>query len=381
MEETRSRSGWVTLKDIATRCGVSVPTVSRALRYPERHSAALTSRIQAIAAELGYDPDLHAGARRLVLSRFGRATIHHLIALVFPPYFFRSPFFAETYQGILDVLSPAGFGLLVLDTESVRANRLPPNIRRCEIDGLIVAERLLHLEALLRVMHHNEGLCDCPVTSLFTQSPRCYNVSVDNVAAGEATAGHLLDLGHRRILHMRRATEAAIPAGHQRQLREEGYARACKTRGLDPNAVLHTFLADTDFWHQAIDAAANPLFAAYNFTTGSPDHPLARELREHPEITAVLAPNDGGAILTRHYARAAGRRVPDDLSIVGFDDTTPMFDDAGENMLTTLHMPLNEIGRQAAHLALKQAFGEDGELNRTTIIDATLIIRGSTVRR
>ena len=120
----------VTLKGIAAHCGLSVATVSRALRYPTRHSEETTRRIMDAAQALGYDPARHDGARRLVLSRFGKVVLNHLIALIFPPYFYRANYFADIFQGILDVLTPEGFGLLTVDAAEGTDHTLPPSFTR-----------------------------------------------------------------------------------------------------------------------------------------------------------------------------------------------------------------------------------------------------------
>ena len=102
------KHGVVTLKDIAEHCGVTVATVSRALRDPERHSKDTTERIMQAAAELGYDPLHHQGARRLALSRFGKHLVNHLIAVIFPPYFYRANYFAEILQDCWTCSRPRG---------------------------------------------------------------------------------------------------------------------------------------------------------------------------------------------------------------------------------------------------------------------------------
>ena len=103
-----TREHAVTQRDIAERCGVHQTAVSQALRHDPSISAATRERILAVALELGYDPEQHDAARRLVSRRHGTRIINRLIALFLPPRFHQSTYFLKLFQGIWDVVSAEG---------------------------------------------------------------------------------------------------------------------------------------------------------------------------------------------------------------------------------------------------------------------------------
>ncbi len=127
----------VTLKDVARHCAVDVSTVSRALRDAHRHSEATTRRIQAAAGELGYNPARHQAARRLVMRRFRRAGDQSSDRPRVSALFLSRDFFRGHLQGVLDVLTPAGYGLLTVDAEHADHYGLPASFSCGDVDGVI----------------------------------------------------------------------------------------------------------------------------------------------------------------------------------------------------------------------------------------------------
>ena len=104
---------------------------------------------------------------------------------------------------------------------------------------------------------------------------------------------------------------------------------------------------------------------------------LASYLREHPEITAVLAMNDASALRAWALLEREGIRVPRDVSIVGFDDTDPKLDADGRNLLTTVRLPLEELGREAARQLVGAITGRT-KREEPVILPTELVVRGST---
>lgn len=367
----------VTMKDIAVRCGVDVSTVSRALRDPERHSEATTQRVLAAAKELGYDPAAHQAARRLVMRRFGKQLNNHLIALLFPPFFYRANYFAEMFQGILDVLTPEGYGLLTVDTGNSSNHPLPASFSSGDVDGVIAVadSSLTHtLKYLWTDSSHH-----CPVVSLILPHAGCSSVAIDFQGAAYTAAAHLLDLGHRHILQFQ-ANDVNAPdaTSNPKILSLAGYQQAFLDRGLDPAQYLHFHPLDHKLQKYAFVAMSHPKLAALSASTEwASAHPLLKELRRCPEITAMLAPNDPSAIIIRYMLRAGGYRVPEDFSLVGFDDSDPLLDEQGKNMLTTMRIPLRQVGRRAARLIINRVTGR-AKKEQQVLLTSTLIIRGST---
>lgn len=108
-----------------------------------------------------------------------------------------------------------------------------------------------------------------------------------------------------------------------------------------------------------------------------PDDPLATTLQAHPEITAFLAPNDASAHLAYDLFSRLGLRVPDDISLVGFDDTEPLYNAEGDNILTTVRLPLEELGRESARLLIARITRSEPE-QREIMLPTELVIRGTT---
>jgi LacI family transcriptional regulator len=363
---------------IAEQCGVSVATVSRALRHPERHRQETTERIAAVARELGYDPARYEGARRLVLSRFGKNLVNHLIALVFPPFFYEAHYFTAIFQGILDVLTPEGFGLITIDGDHALQYALPPSFTRGDIDGVIIAADPKDSPTILAKLRTEMGFAKRPVVSLVVPIPTCSNVLVDASRGAYEAAGHLLDLGHRHLLHFCGPYEDSGQMLHDQHAQFlRGYRLACAERGLAPDAHLHYLSLERRLWQLAFRAANRSKLDAWASSARAHQHPLLQMLRAHPEITGILALNDPSAILIHHLLTHSGVRVPEDVSLVGFDDTDPLYDARGLNCLTTVRVPLRALGRKAAHLLIRQINGQQPP-DSHLLVPPTLVIRGTT---
>jgi LacI family transcriptional regulator len=344
----------VTLQDIADRCGVTKMTVSRALHGDTRNVSMETSaRIKAVALELGYDPSFNHAARRLALRKCGQDVVNHLVAMFFPSGFQQWPYYTTIFGGMLEVFMPEKFSLLTHYTsfaERASENALPPVFMRGDVDGAIISRSSAHTQWICERLRAT-AFAERPIVSVITPVEGCSAVLIEAELSGYLAANHLLDLGHRHIIHM----EAANPPHDQRMC---GICRAYEERGLDPHAHLvyaQWFFDDENATVEAMDAA----------------------LTAYPRSTAIIAANDRTAVLARDLAHRRGMRVPDDLSLVGFDDVTPMPDALGHNMLTTVRLPLQEVGQQAARLLLQHIRGHRRDIEQITL-PVNLIERGST---
>ncbi len=338
-----------TLQDIAVHCGVARVTVWRALHGDRKRMSAETyARILATAQALQYDVSLHQAARALVNRRTGKRVENQVIALMFPRAFHRE-YFHQIFQGILDSLVALDYGVLCYHAGYAQTP-LPIALRRGDVDGLIMYETIDALPVVCRKLRADSHFGDRPLLTLMMEAPGCSAVVTDDCAGGCAAAGHLLDLGHRHLLwHL-----LDHPAHHRRAA---GFRQAYRARGLDPAAYLHPVVWTSDMTH---------------------NHTLQAELlRAHPEITGILAPLDDEAIYAYHQVQEMGKRVPDDISIVGYDDTDPLPDRRGRNLLTTVRLPLAEVGRQAAQLILRRIAGEAPD-DVTITLPVELVVRKTT---
>lgn len=341
----------VTLKDIADYCGVSKCTVSLALRDRPPISQETRETILAAAQRLGYEPGVHEGARRLAFRKQGKTVVNRVVALFFPSIPTIAPgFFNQLFNGVMEGLMAEEYGLLTLHSPSFLAasaeSPLWSIFMRGDVDGVIVGHAME--DRLIERLRSNPGFGQRPIVKLINASAPTAAVGPDGHQGGYRIAQHLLDLGHRHFLHL--SFPSGIPG--EVQLRLDGIGQALQERGLSP--------ADHICCYQMTRNWNNPSTAPHSIS-GPPtpdfmdehDRAFIGFLRQHLDITAILGVNDATALHAWHALHLAGFRVPDDYSLVGCDDTDPMLNASRENLLTTLRMPLQEIGLEAAHLIVR----------------------------
>lgn len=362
----------VTIKDIARECGVGKSTVSAALRGDACVRPVTRDLIVATATRMGYDPALNTAARRLVLRHHGQHIINQLIALIFPSTFYQTNYFNSIYWGIMDVLKQHDFSLVT--THAFHAHPqadkvpLPPIFRRGEVDG-VIAFPPNNFDTLLDELRNITGVATYPAISLIHRREGCSLILSDDEMGGYLAATHLLDLGHRHLaqtLHPKSAGDISENA----ICRVDGIHRAMREHALDPATHLH-FLEIPTAWLRPDDVLSDEEAAKM------PDDRVVEFLRTSPETTAIIANNDAAAKRIWYSLRQADWHVPDDISIIGYDDTDPMQNNLGINQLTTVRVPLREIGRHAAELLIRHINGEIEE-NEILTLPTELIVRAST---
>lgn len=308
----------VTIRDVARRAGVSVATASRVLNGRAVVSARTRERILAVMGELGFTPS--PAARRLSLGR--TLTVGVVIS------FLTRPQAVERLRGIEAVLADSEFDLVIYNVESVkkRDHYLRALIEPHRVDGLLVVSLPPPQEAMA-------ALQEAPVPAVFVDvhvpwvsaMPR---VVGDDVAGGALAARHLLELGHRRIGFIGDAPGS--PFGFtSSQDRQAGAARALAEAGVGLPGKWVGLSA-----HGRYEARALAL----------------RMLASADRPTAIIAASDTQALGVLAAAHEAGLNVPEDLSVVGYDDI-----EAAEYVgLTTVHQHLFESGRRGAELLLTE---------------------------
>jgi DNA-binding LacI/PurR family transcriptional regulator len=337
-----------TLRDVAAEAGVSIGTASNAFNRPELISDALRDRVLEAATRLGYGgPD--PAARRL---RTGRTGALGLIFTDRLPYAFDDEAAVLFLRGLANALENSGAGLLLIPTSPTReeGSRV---VSGAAVDGFIVFSCPTgdpRLEAALA-----RGLPAITVDEPF-DVPTPF-IGIDERGGAEAAGRHLTDLGHRRVavisFPMYADDDEALPFDVSRE-RLAGY-------------------------REGLGAAFEPDLV-FTAPTNHPDtgRGLAAEiLRVAPTPTAVLAMSDALATGVVRGALEAGLKVPEDLSVVGFDDI-PL---AGltEPPLTTVAQPVEHKGELTAHAMLRalEEAGTAGEPQRT-ILPTELVVRGTT---
>ncbi|HEX2950196.1 MAG TPA: LacI family DNA-binding transcriptional regulator [Armatimonadota bacterium] len=344
MDSTHAPDRPVLLKDIAARCGVCAWTVSAALRHDARVKAATAERIRAVAAEMGYNPAQQIAARRMVMRQHGLSVVNQVIACIFPLPTVNMHYFNKLYLGILHELTSQGFALLSLDSyrivgDGTTAAQVPPIMYRGEIDGLILLPVRTPYTPLISELRANQGFGDRPIVSLMDAAPEAVTVMGEEETGVRQSVEHVLRLGHRQLAYF------MLPTPNAREARRLDIIRAVlRENGLDPAQSLQVIeveeemLTPEKYYHAELaqQVLKNPTAAI-----------ITRFLRSHPQTRAFLCVNDICALFLWQIVEQAGLRVPDDISIIGFDDTDVKSTSTGGNLLSTVRVPLFDIGRMA----------------------------------
>ena len=330
----------VTIADVASAAGVSKTAVSFAFNNPERLGQATLERVLGVAQDLGYAP--HPAARALSMRRSG--TIGVLIPQRLSTVF-ANPFLSELIQGLGELCEEHDLTLLLVPPLN---GSLESAIRQASVDGFI-SLGLSPDDGALDVLDRI-GIPTVLVDS--EDSPSHPTVNVDDAGGARAAAGHLLELGHRQlailVLPPARAQAHSTPTATRRLA---GYREAISEAGVP---AAHSVIA-------GISVAAGA--RAFDSLPKGPRRP-----------TGVLAMSDMVAIGVIAAAQATGFRVPDDLSVVGFDDLPAS---AWTNPpLTTVRQPIVEKGRLAARLLIQRMKGKPVE--SPAPLKTSLVVRGST---
>jgi LacI family transcriptional regulator len=327
----------VTIKDVAAAAGVSYATVSRVLNGYDHVSPEKRARVLEAAEQLGYVANLQA--RSLAGGRTG------VIGVLLPGL--DNQYMALVAQGIDEAVSTAGYELMLHTAHRNRtdASMVLAALTRGLTDGLLLLVHLPPLEYLekLHAQHFPYVVVDHAGFDAFSST-----VTAMNWQGGYDATRHLIELGHRRIAHV-----AGTPDISSAAERLAAYKQALADCGLpfDP-ALVQT----GEFERLGGFQAAARLLA----------------LDEPP--TAIFAANDLSALGVYDAARERGLRIPDDLSVIGFDDILSAA--FVHPRLTTIRQPLVEIGQAAARLLLQRI--EDPQRPRDTLVLPTeLVIRDS----
>ena len=329
-------SGRVTIEHVADAAGVSVATVSRALRGVTHVAPSTRERVIAAAASLGYRADPHAS--RLAAGRTST------IAVAVP--IFNHWYFSEVVAAAEAVLAEAGLDLLLSSISSgpARSSFITQAAQQKRADGIILVDLKVgndEIDAMTAA-----GVAAVTVGTNHAAYP---SVTVDHAAATQNAIEHLISLGHHRI-----GLISGVPGGP-----------------LEFTVPLQRRIA----YHQTLERAGLPhgatLESTGNFTVEGGQEAMARLLAVPDRPTAVFAMSDEMAFGAMSVIRASGLRIPDDISLLGFDDH-PLTDVL---QLTTVRQHVERHGALAARLLLEHL--DSGEVKHLEV-ETELIIRSST---
>ncbi|MEU2437717.1 LacI family DNA-binding transcriptional regulator [Streptomyces rubradiris] len=337
-----------TLEEVAARAGVGRGTVSRVINGSPRVSDATRAAVEAAVAELGYVPN--TAARALAANRTDA------IALVVPEpetRFFAEPYFSDMLRGVGAGLADTEMQLLLTFAGSDRERqRLAQYLAAHRVDGVLLVS--VHADDPLPDL-----LAELEIPAVIS-GPRSAaealtSVDSDNYAGARAAVEHLLSRGRRRIAHI---TGALDVYGAQR--RADGYRDALADAGRPADELL---------------------IEPGDFTEEGGRRAMATLLSRRPGLDAVFAGSDVMAAGARQVLREAGRRIPEDVALVGYDDSA-----IARHMdppLTSVRQPIEEMGRAMIDLLLTEIAGPGPgpareAAPRRAVLPVQLVVRASS---
>ena len=332
----------VTIADVAAKAGVSTATVSYVLNKSNRVSKKTRERVLRAVEELGYQPNALAQGLVKNETRNIGVVIPHTAESVFS-----DPFFPELLKGIGTVVAREGYFLLLSllgateDFVSVLSNM----ISQRRVDGIIVASTPRDSEVVTKV--REGGLPFTLIGPCFL--PDVHSVDVDNEEGAYRAARHLIDLGHREIGYI--SGDMRFDYAVQRY---RGFQQALDEGGI---GSAHVHLGDVT--HRSGQRGARHLLENYR------------------GITAIACASDMAAYGAIAAARELGYRIPDDLSVVGFDDIP--FAQEHEIKLTTIRQPISKLGYLASENLIARLTDSTKPVGpERMIIETELVVRDST---
>lgn len=343
-----------TLGDLAKAAGVSKGTASNVFNRPSLVRDDVRSRVLETARSIGYrGPD----PRGRMLSA-GRANAIGVATMEPLAYLFEDPFARRLMAAMADACQEAGIGLSLVSAE--HEDDLAWTMESALVDGFV----LFCLTGAKRLIQRSrERRLPFVALDLGDEDEALSVVGVDNVEGARKAARHLVDLGHRRFAILAMETTAnrfgPMKEGedveyHASRHRLAGYREVLETAGID---VSNVPVLETSNDDPSVRAAMDDLFS------------------RGVAPTAILAQSDRIALSALVWLKARGYRVPQDVSLVGFDDIPEAA--LSDPPLTTVAQPIEEIGRRAIHLLMEISRAEPANARRECLA-TELIVRNSS---
>ena len=332
-----------TIKDIAKQAGVSHTTVSRALHNSPLISEGTTRRILTIASDLSYHPSVAARSLKTNRSQALGVIVSHI----------DDPFFSEILQGIDDVAQASGYSLFIAASQQdpARENAIVQSMREHRVDGVILCSPRFTAEQSSQLNSYN-----IPIVAINNQADEDYQYSIyhDDVDGGRQACEHLVNLGHTRIAYLGDSS-----SGRTTRERLAGFQLVMDKAGLS---------VDPDRIQQVQGSSAEQGYTAVEYFLGLPVLP-----------TALICYNDMMALGSLKGLHQAGVRVPEDISVTGFDNI--LVSAFTQPPLTTIDQPKRFLGAEAGRMML-DLLGSEGSPKhgekRIKRLKGMLLIRQST---
>lgn len=337
-ESTRA----VTVHDVADRAGVSTATVSRVVNGNPRVGPQVRAKVTIAIEELGYVPN--PSARSLMTQRTGAIGV---VILESADRLFGDPFFGQLMQGINAGLSERDrrFVLMLAPTRE-EETRIERHLVSAQIDGIVLVGPHGADPLLKRLARRDLPIV---VSGRPVGSPSVSYVDAHNRSGAESAVRYLVEAGRQTIATIHGTLD--LPSAADRL---NGYRDALKAAGrsLDP-----TLEISGDYRARTAAEAMETL------------------LERHPRIDALFVGSDSMAIAAMQTIKDSGRRVPDDVAVIGFDDLPTALET--HPTLSTVRQPIQAMGREMVRLVLQQ-INEPGSAASQVVFATELVLRGST---
>jgi len=338
---TRAPSGGPTLEEVAALAGVGRGTASRVINGSDNVSDRSRRAVLDAVAALNYVPN--AAARTLKTRRTDAVA---LVIAESEERIFGEPFFAGVVRGISSATSEAGRQLvLLLSQVGSRTANFESYLSRQHVDGVLLLS--LHDDDALPETIRSRELP--MVVGGGASSGEAASVDVDNAAGARLAAEHLAASGRQRIATITGPLD--MGAGRDRY---DGFRSGLEAAGLE---------------------VGDDLVASGDFSLDSGTHAMAVLLERRPDLDAVFCANDPMAAGALQVLREAGRRVPEDVAVVGFDDSPVAL--STNPPLTSVHQAPEEMGKAMVEMLLEQLADPDVP-PRQAVLPTHLVVRASS---
>jgi DNA-binding LacI/PurR family transcriptional regulator len=332
--ESRGTGRPPSMADVAKQAGVSHQTVSRVLNDSPLVRPDTRTRVLAAIEQLGYRRNM--AARTLATNRSARIGLISAHLVLYGP--------SMISAAVQDAGHRAGYDVSLVGLSELSQESLHDAVERLldqAVEALVIA--VAHRDSLAATRELRLGIPVVVVQGVSAGQPMA--AGIDQVAGARGATEHLLDLGHRHVAHVTGPMDWV-----EAEQRREGWRAAQVDRGLLPGPEL------TGDWS-----------AESGYTAGL-------QIAEHPDVTAVFAANDAMALGVLKALHEKGRRVPADVSVIGFDDVP----DAAYYWpaLTTVKQDFASLGRRAVELTLRALDGEVGPASE--LVRPEIVVRDST---
>ena len=337
----------VTIYEVAKRANVSISTASKALNDRRDVSEATKQRVREIAKELNYEPSHYARALATrKTNNIGVITVRY-----YKTPMLTNPFYSKIIEGIEEQLIGTGLNLLtnILSKEQLESQEIPRMIKEKNVDGVIL---MGHMKREFIDMLNQRGIPMVMIDNYFEGTPIKY-VIADNINGAYQAVNYLINTGHKKIAYL-----AVSKERYSFKEREKGYRKALGEKGI----------------------AVDERFILYGPEQGDEqDYSWMKKVFDYEEKPdALFLCNDVNAVLALNMLNDMGIKVPDDISVVGFDniDLTQHFIPS----ITTVDIPKDLMGKKAVEI-LMNILTKKKEGIENIIIPTELVIRNSTKER